>query len=188
MRSKVLVACLLFFGAWLALASAQVFNNSETAKESTVLSAKVVTFNSEPNAPDPNEILNIVNAERAANGMLPLVANEQLEAIAKLRAKDMVNNSYYAHLSPDGKYYYQLMDEQGLNATYSCENLAFEFTQNSRKYTDSWLNSAKGHRTCMLNSATIEAGYAAIKVPAESQSGVSQPSYIVVAIHSTEIK
>ncbi len=128
------------------------------------------------------KILSLVNDQRKQHNLPPLVENPRLTAIAQARADDMANNQYYAHQSPKGQYYYDLFPEHGFTSEYSCENLDVEFTTDETVYVNDWLESNKGHKECMLNKKATQAGYAV------ALFGGSKNIYVVVAIHSTELK
>jgi uncharacterized protein YkwD len=130
-----------------------------------------------------SEILRLVNKERKANKLHELNEDTRLNAIAQQRLDDMVKNQYYAHVSPNGKYFYELLPEHMITAKYSCENLDIEFTLDERVYVNNWLNSTRGHRECMLNSEVTSAGYAAGLFSVTSETKI----YLVVAIHTTSI-
>ncbi len=129
------------------------------------------------------DVLRLVNVERKGHNLNQLKEDTRLTAIAQERVDDMIKNQYYAHLSPEGKYYYDLFPQQRIKANYSCENLDVEFTTDESVYVNDWLASTKGHRECMLNPDVTSAGYA---VGLFGQSG-STKVYLVVAVHSSPI-
>lgn len=47
--------------------------------------------------------LELVNRDRAINGLLPLTEDPLLSAAAQLHAQDMLDRQYFDHVSPDGK-------------------------------------------------------------------------------------
>ena len=52
--------------------------------------------------PDAQEMLELVNEERAKVGAAPLKLDERLNASAQEKADDMQNRDYYGHVSPEG--------------------------------------------------------------------------------------
>lgn len=96
----------------------------------------------------------------------------------------MQKNSYYDHADPEGKYFYDLMQDSGYKVEYGCENLDLQFTRSSKVYVNDWMQSKKGHRECLLNPRVEEAGYAVVRI--KPMGGEDVPTYIVVAIHSTQ--
>lgn len=126
-------------------------------------------------------IYRLINEKRRANGIAELKVEPRLVEVAKARAKDMSVLGYYAHQSPDGKYYYDLLDTD-YNNVFSCENLELEFSQDSHLFIDRWMNSGK-HRNCMLAPNTSDIGLAVAEIQLGSSSTVSK-AYIVVNINS----
>ncbi len=164
---------------------------ADAALPAVVAAQSVVTepvrFEATPDSPDPNQVFDLVNKERAANGSPVLVANAKLAKVAAERAADMAQRQYYAHKSPDGLYYYDLFPSEGIDVDYSCENLDITFVPDISQFINEWSASLKGHRECMNNPKLTQAGYAVTKMMLLEYGGKQVPAYLVVAIHSTEI-
>ena len=141
----------------------------------------LVSFPTQPGLPDPNTIFDTVNQARIANGLAPLKKDAGLAKIAQERAADMHSGSYYAHQSPSGLFYYDLMYQQHIGSSYSCENLDLQFVTMTTNFVNDWMNSSQGHRECMLNRATDHAGYAITTL----DTGNEATAYMVVAIHAS---
>ncbi|MFH0851352.1 MAG: CAP domain-containing protein, partial [Candidatus Peregrinibacteria bacterium] len=65
-----------------------------------------------PLLPSPNaaeqkrlQIIGLVNQERMATGLLPLIRNPLLEQAAQAHAKDMYKRGYFSHFNPEGQNY-----------------------------------------------------------------------------------
>ena len=103
---------------------------------------------------DAQEMLELVNKERAKVGVAPLRIDERLTASAQEKADDMQKRDYYGHESPDGVEGYSLvfkhMPDQ---CRYASENLASlpDASNNSRTVIDTWMHSTKGHREAILD-------------------------------------
>ena len=50
----------------------------------------------------PEEVIRLTNERRLESGLTPLTHNETLSNAAQAKAADMLNNDYWAHVSPDG--------------------------------------------------------------------------------------
>lgn len=148
----------------------------------------IVSFDTENGAPNSNTILAAVNKARSNIGAPPLRPNQKLAAVAASRAKDMVSKQYYAHKNPDGKLYYENFNSLGIDPDYSCENLDLTQSIEATTAVDDWTASAKGHKQCLLNPNVVEAGYATAKYSTVNINGEAQQLYLIVAIHSTQIK
>lgn len=65
------------------------------------------------------------NRRRASQNMPPLRANGELVGIARIRARDMADHNYFAHVSPvTGDNAFTLMDKYGVPYGWAGENLA----------------------------------------------------------------
>lgn len=49
---------------------------------------------------DEKEVFNLINKQRTANGLPALKVDNEVQRVAKIKAQDMVNNSYFSHTSP----------------------------------------------------------------------------------------
>lgn len=144
-----------------------------------------VRFLSQPELPDPNNILHAVNKARYAAQQPPLRANPTLARLAWERAADMAIRQYFGHQNPSGQYYYDLLPKYGADPDYSCENLEMVASSDVQQIVNDWLASTKGHKACLLRSDAVEAGYAVSQLTTAHINGTTTTVYIVVAIHST---
>lgn len=134
--------------------------------------------------PDAQEMLELVNKERAKVGAAPLKLDERLNASAQEKANDMQNRGYYDHKSPDGIEGYSLVFKHMPNkCRYASENLAKVSTAdgkvgNSRFTIDNWMRSTKGHREAILDAKYSLVGF-----------GISKQGYdLIVVQHFCELK
>jgi uncharacterized protein YkwD len=116
------------------------------------------------------------------------VPNQKLGELAAMRASDMVSRQYYAHKNPDGKYYYDYFSAKDISTDYSCENLDLVIAPSPEIAVNEWLASTKGHRDCLVRADLTQAGYATSKLTILDHLGGQTTAYVVVAIHSTEVK
>ncbi len=184
----VIVAYCLF-----ALNAMSHLRNTKTITQTRVSSPAVIAppatpirFNASPDTPDPNIVLKLVNEQRTTAGQPALTADPELETIAKSRASDMVRRNYYAHKNPDGIYFYNLLESNGLHAGFSCENLDLMPSSSEQRAVSDWMNSTAGHKECLLNSSVIKSGYAVQKFDEVHENGQQITLYVVVAIHASE--
>jgi len=143
------------------------------------------TFHIEAGVPDPNTVLALVNEYRLANGLDLILPDPVLSKFAEERAGDMASRLYYSHTNPDGLNFFQLMEADGIEPQYACENLALESSQNETDYIESWQFSKSGHNECLLNQNVTRAGYASRKLyEVPTEHGVER-YFVIVAIHGT---
>ncbi|AEF92974.1 Sporulation uncharacterized protein YkwD [Desulfotomaculum nigrificans CO-1-SRB] len=102
------------------------------------------------------QVVDLVNAERAKYGLPPLVAKQDLTNVAQLKAQDMYQNKYFSHTSPTYGSPFDMMRKYGISYTYAGENIAMGQTTAQQVMND-WMNS-EGHRANILNPNYTEIG------------------------------
>ncbi len=108
------------------------------------------------------DIFTIVNRERATVGLPPLSYNKRLSAIAEIKAVDMINKQYFAHVAPDGTDIAALAERYGYLYLNLGENLAMGDFVSSAEVMDGWMHSP-GHRANILNKNYTEVGISAVE-------------------------
>ena len=104
------------------------------------------------------ELLNLVNSERAKNGLPALLLNVKLTNAARQKATHMFANNYWAHFAPDGTSPWNLIKGQGYNYIYAGENLARGFTT-SYDAVKAWMTSPT-HKANILSAQFKDVGLA----------------------------
>lgn len=107
---------------------------------------------------DTQEILILTNQKRAEAGLGPLVIDDRLSNAAAGKARDMIANNYWAHISPDGKTPWVFIRSAGYNYQFAGENLARGFSSSS-DVVSAWMNSVS-HRDNMLSTNYKNVGFA----------------------------
>jgi uncharacterized YkwD family protein/spore coat assembly protein SafA len=103
-----------------------------------------------------NQVINLVNVERAKAGLAPLKANWQLSRVARYKSQDMINNNYFDHISPTYGSPFNMMENFGIKFTAAGENIAMG--QNTpQEVMNAWMNSP-GHRSNILSPAYTDIG------------------------------
>lgn len=120
-------------------------------------------------------ILKLTNKERQSQNLILLEQNPILEQAAQKKAKDIMEKQYFAHTNPDGRAFYEWVDESGYNYAYAGENLAIDFDE-AEDAMAAWMASPK-HRENILNENYSEMGVGIIDGIFESR-----PSTIIVQI------
>lgn len=111
---------------------------------------------------DELEVFNLVNEQRVKNGLSALNIDNELQNVARVKAKDMVNNNYFAHNSPTYGTPFQMMKSFGISYKTAGENIAGN-SSNSGAVT-AWMNS-EGHRANILNNNYNYTGVAVVSSP-----------------------
>jgi uncharacterized protein YkwD len=99
-----------------------------------------------------------VNNIRKNNNLPELIHNTELQKAAKLKTIDMINNKYFAHVSPSDYKWSDFIKGQGYNYIYAGENLAKDY-ENSKEIISAWLESPS-HKENILNPDYIDTGIA----------------------------
>lgn len=107
----------------------------------------------------PQEVARLVNVKRVENGLKPLTVNEKLRKSSVNKAREMIDQDYFAHDSPDGTETWKFFKEAGYNNwRFIGENLARGYLTSS-EIVDGWMLS-QGHKEIMLNKDITEMGVA----------------------------
>ncbi|MEV0961528.1 sigma-70 family RNA polymerase sigma factor [Streptomyces sp. NPDC049910] len=105
---------------------------------------------------DAEQVVALVNAERAKAGCGPVRSNGQLETAARRHSEDMAARGYFDHTSPDGTDPGDRITAAGYQWSTYGENIA-RGQQSPSSVMTSWMNSP-GHRANILNCSFKELG------------------------------
>lgn len=103
------------------------------------------------------QVVKLVNQERAKEGLGALAVSQPAEAAALVRAKEI--ESSFSHTRPNGSSFSTALSEQGARYRSSGENIAWG-QKSPEQVMEGWMNSP-GHRANILNSkfTAIGVGY-----------------------------
>lgn len=93
------------------------------------------------------QMLQLVNKERTAAGLRPLVMDEGLTKVARKHSGDMLARGYFSHYSPEGKSAFDRLRADKVFFLLAGENLAFA---PSVKIAHNGLMTSPGHRANIL--------------------------------------
>lgn len=102
------------------------------------------------------EVVRLVNAQRAQNGLKPLAENWELSRVARYKSADMAGKRYFSHESPTYGSPYQMMRNFGISFRSAGENIAYG-QRTPAAVVGAWMNSS-GHRANILNSSYTHIG------------------------------
>lgn len=102
------------------------------------------------------EVVRLVNEERAKNGIKALTYDWQLGRVARYKSQDMKDNGYFSHTSPVYVSPFQMMKSFGISYKTAGENIA-RGQSTPRAVVNAWMNSP-GHRANILNSSFTHIG------------------------------
>ncbi|HEY0730081.1 MAG TPA: CvpA family protein [Pyrinomonadaceae bacterium] len=113
--------------------------------ERVTLPFKVATTRPRPDL--EKQMLDLVNQERAANGLRPLAADPELTEVARRHSADMFARGYFAHDTPEGRTPFDRMEEANVQYLTAGENLALAPTLS---VAHTGLMNSPGHRANIL--------------------------------------
>ncbi len=102
------------------------------------------------------EVVRLVNKERAARGLRPLTYNWELSRVARYKSQDMKDNKYFSHTSPTYGTPFQMMKSFGIAYRTAGENIA-RGQKSPEAVVNAWMNSS-GHRANILNKSFTQIG------------------------------
>lgn len=100
-------------------------------------------------------MLNLLNDDRAANGLAPLTLDPELSRIARIKSEDMRDNNYFAHESPTYGRVSEMLRRFGYSFSGAGENIAHH--ANVEKAQAAFMSSS-GHRANILSTAWEKVG------------------------------
>jgi uncharacterized protein YkwD len=107
------------------------------------------------------ELVALVNQDRASHGLSLLKLNPTLNLAALAKAEDMVSKNYFGHVSPDGTKPWYFFKTLGYDYSYAGENLARNY-RDAKELENSWMTS-KSHRDNILSPNYSDLGLAVVQ-------------------------
>ena len=101
------------------------------------------------------KLLNLLNRDRAANGLAPLQLDDELSRIARVKSCDMNENKYFAHESPTYGRAAAMLTSFGYPYQGVGENIAHHATAEK---AEAAFMSSPGHRANILGSQWKKVG------------------------------
>lgn len=115
------------------------------SNERVALPFKVATTRPRPDL--EQKMLELVNQERAAAGLRPVVADPELTEVARRHSADMFARGYFAHDTPEGLTPFDRMRQSNVQFLTAGENLALAPTL---QVAHTGLMNSPGHRANIL--------------------------------------
>lgn len=122
---------------------------TEASTEATTSASSSASTSSNSSA--ANQILSLVNSERAAAGLSALTLDSSLTNAAMLKAQDMADNNYFSHTSPTYGTPFQMLQTLGISYKSAGENIA-KGQKSAEAVMTAWMNS-EGHKANILSSS-----------------------------------
>ncbi|MDK2967240.1 CAP domain-containing protein [Lacrimispora amygdalina] len=119
------------------------------------------------------QVVDLVNAERAKAGLAPLTIDANVEKAANVRAGEIQTS--FEHVRPNGSSFSTALREQNVNFQGAGENIAWG-QQTPQEVMNAWMNSA-GHRANILNKNFTHIGVGNLQNSAGTQYWVQLFTY-----------
>ena len=103
-----------------------------------------------------DEVLVLVNKERAKNGLKALTMDENVRKVARIKSSDMSTKNYFSHTSPTYGSPFDMLKSFGISYKSAGENIAQGYTT-AEAVVNGWMNSS-GHRANILNASYTKIG------------------------------
>lgn len=101
------------------------------------------------------EMIKLINQEREKAGVRPLIIDNNLAQVARLKSEDMRDKGYFSHTSPTYGSPFQMMKDFGISYRSAGENIA---KASSVISAHNALMNSEGHRKNILNSSFTHIG------------------------------
>ena len=111
---------------------------------------------------DEQEVFDLINAKRVANGLSLLKIDDEVQNVARIKAQDMVDSNYFSHTSPIYGSPFNMLKNFGISYKTAGENIAGNSSNSGA--VNAWMNS-EGHRANILNSSFNYTGIGVVKSP-----------------------
>jgi uncharacterized protein YkwD len=110
-------------------------------------------------------LLDLMNAARAREKLVPLERSGELDEVALVRARSLVANGYFDHYAPDGESAFSELAVRGIRYRLAGENLARNNYPESRTVSAAFdgLMASPGHRANILEERFSGVGVAAVQ-------------------------
>lgn len=111
------------------------------------------------------ELLHKMNDVRANNGLDVLSFDAELDEVALVRARDLIENGYFDHYSPAGENAFTELGVRGIAYRLAGENLARNNYPEAKTVIAAYegLMGSEGHRANILEPRFTRAGVAVVK-------------------------
>ena len=107
------------------------------------------------------QVVSLVNKERAKEGLAPLTIDWELARVAKYKSQDMHDKNYFSHTSPTYGSPFDMMKNFGISYKSAGENIAKGQTS-AAQVMEAWMNSS-GHRANIMDAKFTHIGVGYVK-------------------------
>ena len=116
---------------------------------------KIIISENEQQAVE-EQVVSLVNKERAKAGLAPLTIDWELARVAKYKSQDMHDKKYFSHTSPTYGSPFDMMKNFGISYKSAGENIA-KGQRTATQVMEAWMNSS-GHRANIMDAKYTHIG------------------------------
>ena len=126
--------------------------NKTSEEKTATTSTEIINENENVNlnlTTDEKELISLINAERKKNNIPELTVDENLQNVARLKAKDLVDNNYFSHISPTYGTPFEMLKTNNISYKTASENIAGNSSIEGA--ISSWMNSNDHKKNILSN-------------------------------------
>jgi len=132
-------------------------SNPQIENPALIYPGQKITIPSQPSETAlEDQVVTLVNNERAKHGLTKLTKNWQLARVARYKSQDMASKNYFSHTSPTYGSPFTMMQNFGISFSAAGENIAMG-QQTPQAVMNAWMNSA-GHKANILSAVYSQIG------------------------------
>ncbi len=146
--------CRISYGT--AITTAAPKPSTSVTPEPSASPASTSNSGSADNESFEQQVLALVNEQRAEIGLSPLTLSTELSNVARAKSQDMSDNNYFSHTSPSYGSPFEMLKAFGISYRTAGENIAMGYAT-PQAVMNAWMNSA-GHRANILNASFTQIG------------------------------
>lgn len=132
---------------------------NEVATEETAQTVASEFAESQALTEDEQEFLNLINANREANGLADLEVDWDVQNVARLKVQDLVQNNYFSHNSEAYGDIQNMLNTFGISFNSAGENIAGN--SSLAKAVEAWMGSSN-HKANILSEKYNYTGVAVL--------------------------
>lgn len=148
-------------------------NSGNTTTETPVTEPTTETPTDTTSKSYAQQVVDLVNVERAKEGLAALTIDENVAKAATVRAKEI--QTKFEHVRPDGTGFVTALKEQGVSYRGAGENIAWG-QKTPQEVVTGWMNSP-GHRANIMNKNYVHIGVGNLQNSAGTQYWVQIFTY-----------